>query len=215
MTRIIQTATLLWIVLLVVILIIPHLTQSESLADDLTRNTVRLSLLYYAAAVSLMLVLQPNEWNGRIGRGWLTRWLWTLAWAAYLVHLAMAFQHIHHWSHDAAVRHTEEASGFGPGIYVSHCFTVVWTADVLYWWLWPERYARRSVWVGGLLHGFMGLVIFNATVVFETGWIRWAGTALFAELSGVWLYQYVVTRPNQELIGRRNECQRQNNFANS
>jgi hypothetical protein len=158
---------------------------SPSLADDLTRNTIRVALLFYAAAASLMLLLPAGDWPAHSPRGQLARWLWTLAWAAYLVHLAMAFHHVHHWSHSAAVEHTRGVSGVGEGIYVSHLFTLVWTADVAWWWLWPDAYAARPAWVNTAVHAFMVFIIFCATVVFETGWIRWAGVVLVVGLAAV------------------------------
>ena len=48
------------------------------------------------------------------------------------------------------------------------------------------------------LYGFMALRVFNATVVFEQGWIRWAGLAGFAGLAALWLGRgliYVPSRP--------------------
>jgi hypothetical protein len=176
---------ILWAALLVVVLAVPPLTASPTLGDDLTRYTVRLSLLYYTAALTLMLRLRPAEWTAGGGRGRLARWCWTLAWAAFVVHLGMAFHHFHHWSHADAVRRTQEVSGFGPGVYVSDLFALAWTADVAAWWLRPAWYARRSPWVGRTLHAFMLFIVFNATIVFETGPIRWAGAALFAWLAAL------------------------------
>ena len=43
----------------------------------------------------------------------------------------MAFHHYHHWSHADAVQHTAIVSGWGNGLYVSHLFTIAWTADGL------------------------------------------------------------------------------------
>ena len=166
---------LLWTVLLGLVLILPSVLESPSLANDLTRNTVRLALVYYAVAVTLMLSLSKSAWASSANRVSWARWSWTLAWLTFLVHLYVAFRYYHHGSHEAAVRHTEEVSGFGPGIYFSHLFTVLWTADVVYWWPCPERYARRSPWIDRLLHGYMFFIVFNSMVVFETGLIRWAG----------------------------------------
>src|SRR5439155_22353494 len=126
----------------------------------LTRDTVRVSLAYYAAAAWLMLGLWPADWRAESSRGALARWCWTLAWAAYLVHLWVAFQIYHHGSHAEAVAHTEVRSGFGPGIYVSHLFTLLWTLDVAWWWLRPAAYAARPVWIDRLLQGFMVCIIF-------------------------------------------------------
>jgi hypothetical protein len=180
---------LTWLAALGATIAYPYLTGSSSLPDDLTRFTVRLALVYYAAAATLMLLLRRNEWAADSGLGRLARWCWTLAWATYLVHLAMAFHHYHHWSHADAVAHTQAVSGFGAGIWFSHVFTAIWSADVFYWWARPKRYAARSPWIDRLLHGFMAFIVFNATVVYEEGPIRWAGIVLFIELATVCLYR--------------------------
>jgi hypothetical protein len=137
-------------------------------------------LAYYAAALGLMLFLQPEDWSaaGRAGR--LARLLWTLAWLTYLVHLGVAFHYYHDWSHERAVAHVREVAGVGEGIWMSHLFTAVWSADVLSWWVRPRRRVFRPRWVDALLHAFMLFITFNATVVYESGWIRYAGLAFFA-----------------------------------
>src|SRR5262249_54808291 len=88
-----------WLVILAGIVALPYLAASPTLDDDLTRATVRLSLVYYAAAATLMLLLDSKDWTAVAGRGRMARWCWTLAWATYLVHLFMAFHHVHRWSH--------------------------------------------------------------------------------------------------------------------
>jgi hypothetical protein len=178
----IPLAGLVWLALLAAVLSWPYLTQSPTLGEDLTRNTVRVSLLFYAAAAVLMLRLRPTDWSASAGPGRVARWLWTLAWAAYFVHLGMAFHYYHRWSHAAAMKHVQDSSGVGEGIYVSHLFTLLWSADVVWWWLRPRRYAGRPPWAGWILHGFMLFMIFNGTVVYEGGLIRWAGVALFVLL---------------------------------
>ncbi len=151
---------------------------------------MRLALLYYAAAASLMLLLRKDDWAATSARGRLARCCWTLAWAAYVIHVAMAFHYAHHWSHADAVEATRQRSGVGEGIYVSYLFTLLWTTDVSWWWLRPRGYAARSPWVDRVLHGFMVFVIFNGTVVFEGGVIRWAGVVLFVGLAAVWIYRH-------------------------
>lgn len=179
----------LWVILLAAILVHPYATHADDIGDHLIRNTVRLSLLYYAAAATSMLLLRPDEWTAGTLRGGLARSCWSLAWLAYLVHLAMAFHHYHGWSHAHAMEHTREVSGVGEGIFVSHLFTLLWSADVLFWWLHAQRYAARPRWIDRLLHAFMVFVIFNGTVVYETGLIRWAGLLMFAELAAVGVYR--------------------------
>src|SRR5690349_16809816 len=110
-TRSVFLATAVWIISLTVLLSTPYLTGSPTLGNDLTRNTVRLTLVYYAGAASLMVLLRQGDWAAGSGRCRLARCGWTLAWAAYLVHLAMAFHHYHHWSHAEAVAHTRSVSG--------------------------------------------------------------------------------------------------------
>src|SRR5689334_11664316 len=79
-----------WALLLAGILLAPAVLPPSDPGDDLTRNTVRLSLLYYALAAALMLRLRPGGWAAATERGRLARACWTLAWAAYLVHVGMA-----------------------------------------------------------------------------------------------------------------------------
>lgn len=176
-----------WFISLASVVVWPFVTASPTLGDDLTRHTVRVSLAFYLPALTLMIVRRRYP-----EAGWddIARTLWTLAWAAYIVHLAMAFHYYHEWSHAHAMEHTESRSGFGQGIYFSHLFTLLWTADVAYWWLSPEGYLRRSSRVAWLLHAYMLFVVFNATVVYEQGFIRWAGVALFVWLIAVWSYQH-------------------------
>ncbi|HEV3444046.1 MAG TPA: hypothetical protein VG099_05345 [Gemmataceae bacterium] len=191
----------IWLLLLSAVIALPYLSASKALAEDLTRFTVRLALVYYAGAATLMLLLTRVDWTAGTVRGRAARWCWTLACGTYLVHLYMAFGHYHHWSHADAVAHTQAVSGFGAGIWMSHLFTVVWSADVITWWVRPGRYAARSPWIDRILHGFMCFIIFNATVVYEQSFIRWAGILLFMELAAVWLYRLRTARLTPGLPG--------------
>lgn len=173
----------LWSIALLATLVGPFLLGFADPGDAVTRWTVRLALACWAPAVALMLWLAPADWRGRTPRGRLARNLWTLGLVAYLVHLAAAFHYHHHWSHAAAIQHVHDRSGFGPGIFVSHAFTVVWTLDVLLWHLAPDRYAARPAWVGVSLHGLMAFIILNGTVIYETGIIRPVGGVLLAGLA--------------------------------
>jgi hypothetical protein len=183
-----------WALLLAFVLASPWWLHSANLADDITRHTIRLALVYWAAALAMMLYLRFPDSRAETARGRLARWCWTLAWATYLVHLGMAFHFYHHWSHADAIRHTWEVSRFGEGIYVSHFFTLVWTLDVAFWWLRPGCYAARSPWVDRLLHGFMVFMVFNATVIYETGFIRWAGAVGLGLLAALALVRWRQTQ---------------------
>jgi hypothetical protein len=50
-------------------------------------------------------------------------------------------------------------------------FLLVWTADVLLWWINPERYETRPTWLDYGIHGFLFFIAFNGdgAVVFESG----------------------------------------------
>jgi hypothetical protein len=174
-----------------VALLVVVLAGSMFLADDagemLTRNTVRLSLAWYAVALVLMLRLRPADWAAPSARGQLARWCWTWGIVCFLVHLGMAFHFYHHWSHTHAFEHTREVGGIGEGIYISYLFTWLWIGDAAWWWARPQSYAARPAWMDRSLHGFMLFIVFNGMVVFESGAIRWAGAVMFAALAGAWL----------------------------
>lgn len=167
----------------------PWLLNSQAFGDDLTRNTIRLALAYYALATLVMMGLDDAEWTA-VGPGRIARSAWTLACLIYVIHVGVAFHYFFGWSHAAAFAHTAQRSGVGEGVYVSYAFTLVWPMDVLGWWLAPQRYARRPGWVGMALHGFMLFLVFNATVVYETGRIRWAGMVYFGVLGYVVCQKY-------------------------
>ena len=74
--------------------------------------------------------------------------------AFFVAHVVCAFSFYHHWSHAAAyletARQTGEMTGFrwGGGIFLNYLIAAAWAADVLWWWLAPENFARRST-LGG------------------------------------------------------------------
>jgi hypothetical protein len=179
--------TSLWLVLLAALVAQPVLTDSTTLGSDLIRNTIRQALLYYAPAAALLLLSRPADWQSFSPRIRLARCCWSLSCLAYLIHVALAFHYFHRWSHDHAMAHTQEVAGWAEGIFVSHFFTFIWTADALSWWLWPRWYALRSAWIDRALHCFMAFVIFNGSVVFEGGLVRWAGLVMFIGLAALLL----------------------------
>jgi hypothetical protein len=166
------------------------IAASAALAVDhgelLTRNTIRLALAWYFTALLSMMRLDRADSPAATTAGRVARWCWTWGIACFLIHVGMAFHYYHHWSHTDAFEHTRQISGLGEGIYFSYLFAMTWTADAIYWWLAPSRYAERSAWIDRLLHGFMLFMVFNGMIVFETGPIRWAGAVMFAILAIAW-----------------------------
>lgn len=166
-----------------------------------TRAAIDLALAAYFAGAMLALPSRRRSASVagpayQIGRG-----VWTLGCVLYLAHVAFAFQFYHHWSHQAAyaetARRTAELFGWhsGAGLYFNYAFTLAWLADTVWWWLSPVSRQRRPRWLSIAWHGFFLFMVVNATIVFETGWVRWLGIVGCAALVGVWL------RTRRERIG--------------
>jgi hypothetical protein len=150
----------------------PAILSDEDPADVVTRQTARVAVLFWTTAAAA-LILGHREWS---------RAAWVVGAATFWIHVATAFDRVHGWSHAAAVRHVSVVSGFGPGLFISYAFTVVWAADAAWWWVDRRRYEARPVWLDRGVHGFLAFVVFNGTVVYETGFIRWVGAAAFTAL---------------------------------
>jgi hypothetical protein len=84
--------------------------------DSLTRNTVRLALAWYLAALCLRLWLSPADWTAGTLRGKFARWCWTWGLLCLLCHLPIALHYFDHWPHVGALERTRQASGVGEGI---------------------------------------------------------------------------------------------------
>jgi hypothetical protein len=151
----------------------PTICAEADAADLVTRQTARVGVLFWGIAAVALLVRQRT----------FGRWAWTFGCIAYLVHVATAFDRVHQWSHAAAVQHVETVSGVGAGLFVSYAFTILWFADLLWWWTDRVGYDARPNSLNWFIHGFMAFVVFNATVIYETGLIRWAGVGLFGALA--------------------------------
>lgn len=154
----------------------PALTVADP-ADAVTRRTADVAMACWAVAGFLMLTDR---------RAW-ARVVWIAGCAAFLFHVAVAFDRVHGWSHAAAVGHVAVTSGFGPGIFVSYAFSLVWLADAAWWWAGPASYDRRPAGLDRAVHGFLAFIVFNGTVVYESGFIRYAGIVAFVILGGLWV----------------------------
>jgi hypothetical protein len=155
----------------------------------LTQLTIWAALLgYVIGATGIILLRRRPEIATRV------RWIWTIACLFFLCHVIAAFTYYHHWRHSLAyaetARQTAELVGWslGEGVYVSYFFTIAWVADVAWWWISAERYRRRSKRLSIALQGFFLFIVFNSTVVFETGLVRWFGLAITGWLILVFLF---------------------------
>lgn len=181
-----------WALLLAAAVLSPFSLQNADAAELVTRQTARVAVIFWGLAAAFILL------NGREAR-----LVWTLACAAYLIHVATAFDRVHHWCHEAAFEHVATASGFGPGIFVSYAFSALWVLEVGWWWLAPDAYAARSKWLDRGIHGFMAFVVFNGTVVYETGLIRWVGLLIFIMLGGLMLRRHWRKSPASTVVAAR------------
>lgn len=129
--------------------------------------------------------------------------LWALGALLAAVHLLAAFHFVHHWSHTLAVletaRRTQAQLGFavGAGVWFNYAFVAIWGLDVLPVWVLPHL--KRLPWfretslirflgvIGSsriqrcwrwLVDGYLLSIAFPATVIFESGAIRWAGIVM-------------------------------------
>ena len=157
------------------------------LGELLTRWTVRAALALYVVALILR-ATSPRR------RSTWSRLAWTLGCLAFLLHVLCALHFVHHWSHEAAyeetARRTAEVVGFawGGGLFANYLFTLLWMADVCWWWWDAAGYLLRPRVVEWVVQGFLGFMAFNATVVFGVGAIRWAGLAGALLLAAAWGY---------------------------
>ena len=145
----------------------------------LTNWTIYLSLMCYAVAVVCTL-------NRRL-RG-LYRGAWSAACLLLWGHAASAFHFYFAWSHAAAVaetaRQTQEVLGwsFGAGIWFSYALMALWLIDVVR--LWSTSSGAKCNRLATVVHLYAFFILFNGTVIFERGPIRWFGMIVTAGLIG-------------------------------
>lgn len=164
-------------------------------ANPITLNTVRIALACYAVVVGFLLA-------GFLNRRWrnLLRFMWTIGCLAIIAHVLAAFHYTHHWSHADAIestaRKTQQQLGwaFGEGVYFNYMFLLVWMADVLFWWLRPERYESRPAWLDFGIHGYLFFIAFNGAVIFESGVTRIGGIVAIVIFAAILLRRWLASR---------------------
>lgn len=162
-----------------------------SKGELLTRLTIWITLAgYFTGVVALKLSRDRRKWQQT------ARLAWTVGCVSLLIHVACAFHFYHDWSHDAAysetARQTSEVTGldWGGGLYINYALVTGWVIDVLWWWRGPDSYRRRPVLLAAIWNAFLIFIIFNATVVFKAGLLRWLGVGLCLAIGLVWLVSF-------------------------
>ncbi|MCM3869102.1 MAG: hypothetical protein ND895_00215 [Pyrinomonadaceae bacterium] len=156
--------------------------------EFLTRLTIWITIAAYtAAAATFALSGKRHQWDR------VARLAWTVACVGLLAHVTCAFHVYHGWSHTSAyldtARQTDEVVGlnWGGGLYINYALLICWVLDVAWWWLRGLDAYRRRPWpMVAVWHGFLIFIIFNSTVVFKTGFVRWAGLSVCLGLCVVW-----------------------------
>jgi len=161
------------------------LDQMPKLRHRAILDSAYFAFALWVGAVVLLLRAPATEWTGPTGAVRVARWCWGLGAVMFLIHVAVAFHYAHRWSHANGIRHVEETSGFGPGLFVSYFFTLLWAADAGWWVLKPTSYANRPKWLGTAIHGFMAFIVLNGTVVFGHTPMREVSGGVFAVLAVV------------------------------
>ena len=161
----------------------------------LTRSSIWVSMVAYAIGSLIFAMTRHARW---------VRLAWTIGCAALLAHFVFAFDFYHAWSHRSAyadtARQTAQVFGinWGGGLFINYAVAALWTADVAWWWAAGlSSYLQRPWWMTLLWHGFLIFIIFNATVVFKDGWVRWAGLLVCLSLCLSWVF---ISRRRNEFI---------------
>ena len=173
--------------------------------EILTKATIWIAILGYASGTAAF-ALSRNKHRGDS----IARLAWTIAIIALLAHLVCAFHFYHGWSENAAyletARQTDEVVGlnWGGGLYVNYAVIIGWVVDVGWWWVRGVGSYRQRPWsLLAAWHGFLIFIIFNATVVFKTGFVRWVGLCVCFGLSLVWWLALMNSPKSDELVAAR------------
>jgi len=156
--------------------------------EFLTRTTIWITIAAYTfGCVSFALTGRKFRWDAA------ARVAWTIGCASLISHMIFAFQFYHGWSHESAyrdtARQTEEVVGlnWGGGLFINYVLLIAWVVDITWWWLSGLDSYRSRPWpLVAVWHGFIVFIIFNATVVFADGIVRWVGLCICATLCFAW-----------------------------
>ena len=83
----------------------------------------------------------------------------------------------------------------------SYGFTLIWLIDGVVWMVSPAWYARRPKGIAAILHGAMGFIWINATVVFGQSPLRWIAAGVLALLLGQLLKNRLLARAPLRPLG--------------
>lgn len=158
------------------------------MGEFLTRATVWVAMLAWGVCAWIRLrAPTAADWS-RMRR------VWTVGCTAFLAHVICAFSSFHGWSHTQALKETARQTALmtgiqsGFGLYLNYTFAIVWLADCVWWWSVRDTvYQQRRKWISMTLWMFMAFMLFNGSVVFAEGPVRWVGIGMSAGLAVRWI----------------------------
>lgn len=158
------------------------------LGEFLTRFSIWMALAGYFTGSVLLAASR-----GRIGIERLARLVWTLGCVSLVFHFFFAFNFYHHWNQADAysdtARQTAAVVGldWGGGLYINYIILILWIADTTWWWMKGlEKYRSRSRYLTLAWQALLLFIVFNATVVFKDGVMRWIGLLMSTLLILSW-----------------------------
>lgn len=124
--------------------------------------------------------------------------VWTLGASSLALHILIAFEVRHHWSHAAAVTETAQQTeatfgvAWGGGVWINYGFLAWWALDAIR--SWRPRYALALPSSGEWLRRAVFLFLwFNAAVVFAHGAFRLLGIAACLLVVRSWIRPLATT----------------------
>jgi hypothetical protein len=144
-------------------------SQNNVMDTEFGRNmilwTVRFSVVLYVVAVWCR-----QFGVGRPGSDRRVTIAWSLSWLLCIAHVVCAFHFEHHWSQEAALKHTAEMTErvvgihWGGGLYINYLFLTWWGVDAC-------RLIHGSTQrTSAAFQWTAAFMMFNATVVFGPRW---------------------------------------------
>ena len=152
-------------------------------------------MIYWTIWIALLLFCAGEFGRRRLrGTDSAASWAWWAFVAGALlcaIHIGIAMQSAHAWSHEAAIaataRQTMAVYGvdWGGGVFVNYAFVAVWLFEAWRWRRRPAeaRDARVITWMTRI---FFFVMILNGAVIFAAGTRRIAGAILVVWLLWIW-----------------------------
>jgi hypothetical protein len=163
------------------------------MGEFLTRSTIWVSIVCYTVGSVIFALSTSRQKSAQLDSA--ARLVWSVACGSLIAHFISAFHFYHGWSHAVAygdtARQTAEVFGFnwGGGLFINYALLIAWIVDLAWWWRSGLDSYRKRPWpLLALWHTLLIFIIFNATVVFGDGTVRWLGLAISLLLMLTWMY---------------------------